>query len=136
MTREQIAQKLKQLREKSGYTQKQIGSFVGKAYQTVASWESGKGQPDADTFLLLCSIYKVDNVMQMFRGTETVKDCNSELSDIPRINAPLHSKIDKLDADDLRIIQGTVEIMLQNPKYTASAALANKAIETVIGKIG
>lgn len=65
-SKQQIAKKLRELREERGYTQSDIGRMLGRAYTTVASWESGKGQPDADTLLRLLSMYGVENVLEQF----------------------------------------------------------------------
>jgi len=61
-----IAKKLRQLREKNGYTQAELGRVIGRAYTTIASWESAKGQPDTDTLLRLLSLYGVENVLEEF----------------------------------------------------------------------
>jgi transcriptional regulator with XRE-family HTH domain len=65
-SKRQIAKKLRELREEHGYTQSDIGRLLGRAYTTVASWESAKGQPDADTLLRLLSLYGVENVLEQF----------------------------------------------------------------------
>ncbi|MDY5774743.1 MAG: helix-turn-helix transcriptional regulator [Lachnospiraceae bacterium] len=36
------------------------------AVKTVYGWESGQTQPDADTLLVLCKIYKIDNILETF----------------------------------------------------------------------
>ena len=36
------------------------------AAKTVYGWESGQTQPDADTLLVLCKIYKIDNILDTF----------------------------------------------------------------------
>lgn len=36
------------------------------APKTVYGWESGQTQPDADTLLVLCKIYKIDNILTTF----------------------------------------------------------------------
>ncbi len=74
--REDIAEILKKLRKKAGFTQKQIGELTEKAPQTVASWENGKGQPDINTFLYLLKLYGVDDVYKQF-GYSQPKDENS-----------------------------------------------------------
>ena len=61
-----IANKLRELRELNGYTQSELGRILGRAYTTVASWESGKGQPDADTLLRILALYNVEDVLSEF----------------------------------------------------------------------
>ncbi|WP_180950956.1 helix-turn-helix transcriptional regulator [Marasmitruncus massiliensis] len=59
MTKDEIAKILKEIRIKAGYTQKQAAEKVGRKQQTLASWETGQSQPDADTLFALCDIYGV-----------------------------------------------------------------------------
>lgn len=65
-----IAKKLKELREAQNLTQAEVGRLIGKAFTTVASWESGKGQPDIDTLFTLLRIYQIDNVLEEFGYAE------------------------------------------------------------------
>lgn len=39
---------------------------INVSEKTVYSWESGHRQPDADTFLVLCDIYNVENLNEEF----------------------------------------------------------------------
>lgn len=57
MTKDDIAKVLKQLRTSSGMTQKEAAERLGKKQQTIASWESGQSQPDANTLFIICSLY-------------------------------------------------------------------------------
>lgn len=133
MTKEEIAFTLKDLRKKSGYNQKQVAKMVGKgAAQTVSSWESAKSQPDVDTFLKLCELYKVDDILAIFRNTPREKN----KVDIPRINASLHNKIDKLDAEDTRVLEITVDATLNKSKYKAVSAPKKGIGELSLGKTG
>jgi len=36
------------------------------AAKTVYGWESGQTQPDADTLLILCKIYNIENILDTF----------------------------------------------------------------------
>lgn len=38
----------------------------GAAPKTIYGWESGQTQPDADTLMFLCDLYKIDNILQTF----------------------------------------------------------------------
>ena len=70
--KQNIANVIRNLREKNGYTQKDIGNITGKAHTTVASWESGKSQPDIDTLMQLCLMYDVDDVLAEFEYRERI----------------------------------------------------------------
>ena len=121
MGRLDIAKRLKYLREMAGLTQKQVGEKVGKAYQTVASWESGQGQPDADTFMLICKLYGVENMLTEFGyGAEAREiDCTKqppldrpatpderkpELTDRQRKLVRLNEMLDRVPTDQLDAI--------------------------------
>jgi len=87
-----IARKLRSLREEHGLTQADLGRVLGRAYTTIASWESGKGQPDADTFLRLMAYYRVENVV----GEFGYDDASTSLS---RRERSLVEDFRSLDAD-------------------------------------
>lgn len=67
MSREFIAQKLKELRLKSGLTADEVGLRIGKSGKTVNAWEHNRGQPDAEVLIALCDIYEVDDILYEFR---------------------------------------------------------------------
>lgn len=67
MSREFIAQKLKELRQKSGLTADEVGKKIGKSGKTVNAWENNRGQPDAEILIALCDIYEVDDILKEFR---------------------------------------------------------------------
>lgn len=48
---------LKNARESSGFTQKEIADFLKVTPQNVSSWERGKSKIDIDTFATLCLKY-------------------------------------------------------------------------------
>lgn len=133
MTKDDVALILKELRNKSGYTQDQVAAIVGKgAAQTVSSWENSKSQPDVETFLKLCELYRVDNILATFKK----QPGKINEVDIPRINASLHDKIDKLDAEDCKVIEATVDATLNKSKYKAVSAPKDGTKELSLGKIG
>lgn len=59
--KEVLPKKLKEYRNKSGYTTYDIGRIINKSQSTVAQWETGKTIPDIPTLLQLCQIYKIYN---------------------------------------------------------------------------
>jgi len=60
MANKNYGNKLRELRLKAGYTQQVVADKLGlKNKSTLGSWEIGKSEPDADTFLKLCDIYEV-----------------------------------------------------------------------------
>jgi transcriptional regulator with XRE-family HTH domain len=70
MGREQISKALKRLRENTGLTADEVGALVGKSGKTVNAWENNRGQPDAELLIKLCDIYKVNNILEEFKGAK------------------------------------------------------------------
>ena len=59
--------RLRELRQMSGYTQQEVADMLGlKNKSTLGSWEIGKSEPHANTFLKLCRIYGVTDVLAEF----------------------------------------------------------------------
>ena len=48
-------------RERSGMSRKDVADSLGVNQKTVYNWEAGRNIPDADTFIVLCRIYKVES---------------------------------------------------------------------------
>lgn len=70
MSREQISKALKRLRENTGLTADEVGALVGKSGKTVNAWENNRGQPDAEMLIKLCDVYKVNNILEEFKGSK------------------------------------------------------------------
>lgn len=71
--REIMAAKLREARKNSGLTAEEVGVQVGKSKKTIYSWESGKGQPDADMLIKVCRIYGMD-VKDFFTESNTTNE--------------------------------------------------------------
>lgn len=79
MTRTEIAEVLKKERKKAGLTQKQAATAIGRKQQTLASWETARAQPDANTLFELCSVYGV-SVDEAFGFIDKNKDIKNSIS--------------------------------------------------------
>lgn len=79
MSKEIIAKLLKMYRESAGLTADEVGKAIGKSGKTVNGWEHGRGQPDADTFILLCRLYSVPSIGVFFG--ENLNEIHKSLSD-------------------------------------------------------
>lgn len=49
-------------------------NHLSVAEKTIYGWECGRTQPDADTLLILCKIYKIDNILETFGYNDTSED--------------------------------------------------------------
>lgn len=71
------------------------------AAKTIYGWESGQTQPDADTLLVLCKIYKIDNILSAFgydyhQEEFFLSSQERELISRYRSNVPMQDAIKKL----------------------------------------
>lgn len=107
MTKTEIAAILKNCRITAGLTQSEAASKIGRPQQTLASWETGKSQPDANTLFLLCDLYGVSvdgafgyssdsersgccNFVQVLGESEPPTDSELELLRKYRCLSPIH----------------------------------------------
>jgi transcriptional regulator with XRE-family HTH domain len=116
LTKDEIAATLKLCRIKAGLEAKDVAEkliSIGaiKSVKSFYNWESGRTQPDADTFMYLCDLYKVKD-FSIFGISKSVS--------IPQ--SPLAEKISHLDRDDLIKTEAYVDGLLSNVKYEGAAA--------------
>lgn len=74
MTKAEIGTILKELRIKSGKTQKEVAEILGRKQQIIGHWETGYSQPDANTLFTLCDIYgtTVDDAFGFNKKSDTL----------------------------------------------------------------
>lgn len=80
-----IGKALKKYRTTNNLSVKEVTELleqrgVKTSDKSVYAWECGRTQPDADTLLMLCSIYNVDNVLESF-GYNSSKNSDIILTD-------------------------------------------------------
>lgn len=66
-----IARVLKEYRKLNHYSVEDVAKKLEEyqlffATKTIYGWENGQTQPDADTLLVLCKIYKIDHILETF----------------------------------------------------------------------
>lgn len=71
MKNKMIAQVLKEYRKKRRLSVRDVCALLENkslrvAEKTLYGWESGQSQPDADTLLILCEIYEIDDILATF----------------------------------------------------------------------
>ena len=59
-SKEDIGAILKGLRVDANMTQNEAADAIGRKRQVISHWETGYTQPDADTLIALCAVYKAD----------------------------------------------------------------------------
>lgn len=65
-----IGERIKELRKKNRYTQKQIGAMCGVSDISVYNWERNKVEPNTDTLCRLADIFGVSVDYLLGRTTE------------------------------------------------------------------
>lgn len=74
---EKIAVAIRNARIQAGLTQKEVAEALNKGQTTVASWETGRSQPDATTIIALSKLFHVSS--DYLLGISSFKDKNSEI---------------------------------------------------------
>lgn len=71
MKNQKIAKVLKEYRKQNQLSVHDVALRLSQrslpvAEKTVYGWESGQSQPDADTLLVLCDIYQIEDILETF----------------------------------------------------------------------
>jgi transcriptional regulator with XRE-family HTH domain len=78
---------LAKLRKDIGYEQQEVANYISrhsvKPYSRamISHWENGVSLPPVEQFLLMCELYKVNDIQKTFRGIET------EIPDYNKLNS-------------------------------------------------
>lgn len=123
MTREEIAEVLKKTRNNAGLTQQQAAQAIGRKQQTLASWETGQSQPDANTLFQLFDVYgaSVDEAFGFNKKTPDPVDTESgESKEIDYIYQELVDFLSKsgylrngedLSEEDFRFLSALIDFL-------------------------
>lgn len=99
MASKELGARLRELRNNKGFTQQHVADQLGlKNKSTLGSWEVGKSEPDAFTFLKLCRLYGVENILEEFgEGGAVVKRADIHITDFERELILRFRKSDMID---------------------------------------
>ena len=106
LSKQQIADILKQCRLAAGFTQAQAAAQIGRKQQTLASWEIAQAQPDAGTLFELCRLYGVS--MDETFGLDETDHLRNELRFSPERKALLKASY-KLKPEAIKSITRMIE---------------------------
>ena len=106
MNKEEIANVLKNTRINSGMTQTEVSTAINRPQQTIASWETGKSQPDADTLFQLFDLYgqSVDEAFGYVQKQDPKK-------------GPIYSLFAKLNAEGQERLIEYAEYLVASGRY-------------------
>ena len=98
VTREEVAAILTKSRSAAGFTQKQAAEAIGRPQQTLASWETGKSQPDVNTLFALFDVYgiSVDEAFGFNDKPWSVTGREFQLIRAYRSNPKMQEAVDRL----------------------------------------
>ena len=108
MKNENIGKMLKYNRKLNKLSVKEVSDLLCEnhnpvAAKTIYGWESGHTQPDADTLLYLCDLYKIDNILETFGYESNPKPPQPQLTEFEyevikkyRQHPDMHDAIHKL----------------------------------------
>lgn len=120
-TKDEIAKVLKEYRKKTGLSATEVVNRLSLYDRTVSpktlyGWESGHSQPDADSLLLLCNIYGINDIMRAF-GYRT-PEINETITTTPE-KAKLLDKLERLNEDNCKLISAYIDGLLaeQTDRY-------------------
>ncbi len=84
--------------------------------KTIYGWESGHRQPDADTFLLLCDIYQIENITQEF-GIKKSPATEEPSAEDDRERKRLLKNYDDLNEEGREKLLEQSEFLVSSGKY-------------------
>lgn len=118
MVNKELGKKLSEYRKAAGFTQKYVADYLTSSLslnkpmspKTVSSWEAGLAEPDAVTFLKLCNLYGVGDIMQEFAGEAVVPKEEPEISRDALEVAQAYEKLDESGKAMIRRALGLPEV--------------------------
>lgn len=75
LRKQEIAQKVKNLRVASGLTQSQVAERLGITYQAISNYERGKNSIETDLLFAMCDIYNADPITVLQPGVYSCPVC-------------------------------------------------------------
>lgn len=126
-SKQEIGQVIKESRLSAGLTQKQVAEALARPQQTIASWESGKSQPDANTLFVLFQILG-RSVDEAFGFSPKVKNSPSadesapgeEQAEVDPLRSTLLHNFDQLNQEGRERLVETSDDMVSSRKYIKS----------------
>ena len=120
-----FADKVVQLRKKSGWSQEELAEKLHVKKTSLASWEQGKSLPDIDTLFALCKILNID--LASISGFEvdtppssecTFKTAVEQLNAMSNYSAQVGSELAvSLSADETQLITDYRSLNEQGQEY-------------------
>lgn len=99
--KEYIGKKIRELRDSMGISAEDLGRMLSpvRSNSTVTSWERGRTQPDADTLIDLCLIFKVEISDFYFKSDEYVSSVVYAVADLSEVGTDV-----EINEDEARLL--------------------------------
>ena len=117
-SKEEIAKVLKESRQRAGLSAKEVIEKlrlhdIKVSPKTLYGWESGHSQPNADTLLLLCDIYGIDDILRAFGYGKT--EIGLTENKTPE-KVKLLNKVEQLDENNCKVVYAYIDGLLTKPR--------------------
>lgn len=117
---ESIGKRLKEERERIGFTQSQLGDIANKGKTTVISWERGSAFPNAD-FLQIAAQYGIDtNYIITGQKLENIATTSYELAFLRNCRAFKDNESRQMALNALVAMSGYKSSLDQQGNYAAN----------------
>ena len=78
-----LGDRVKQIRQRLGMSQKEFGERIGVTAVTVSTTENGKTHPDAQTIKVICNEFRINNLwLELGVGDMEIPIQNAEIKSI------------------------------------------------------
>lgn len=118
MASKEFSKKLKELRLRAGFSQKQVYEHFNIPQSTFSSWEVGKSEPSGDMLLKLCEYYDCDMLKEFSQDNS---------SGITYEELEIIKKYRDLDNHGREMVDFTL-----NKEYERSKALAEQTTDNIV----
>lgn len=115
--RRSLPGKLREFRQRTGLTAKEVGEKIGKSDKTVSGWEHGRGQPDADMLFRLCEIYQIRSIAEFY-----AEDQETEKPSLSADETELISLYRSMNGKAKEMLLGNARAFAGNPDMQKEAS--------------
>ncbi len=106
-------QKLKELRQENGWTQKELGDKIGIHKMRISAYERGKVTPETKILVKMSEVFNVSLDYLVFGNEEGHNNKTSPTAEIKdRELLRQFEELDKVNVQDKEIIKGVIDLAL------------------------
>lgn len=115
--KENIGKLLKAKRQHLGLTVKEVVTMLAilgieVSEKTIYGWESGRRQPDADTFITICKVYNISDMVEYFS-----QSTNNQPNDFTPTESALLENYRLLNEQGQEKASGNIQDLVDTGKY-------------------